>query len=73
MYVPEKLKLNKFRAVKIPSKAEYMQRFGLVESTLPYTGDETYHAERKTESMAQIEQDMQKFDEIRQAEQSTEK
>lgn len=73
MFVPEKLKLNKFRAVRIPSKAEYMQRFGLVQSNLPFTGDETYHQERKTEQMAQVERDMQEFDAIRQAEEDNKK
>lgn len=73
MYVPEKLKLNKFRAVRIPSKAEYMQRFGLVETKQEYTGDETYHQERKTEQMAQVERDMQEFDAIRQAEEDSKK
>lgn len=40
MYVPKKLKLNKFRIVQIPSAKEIITRFGL-SSGSSYSGDST--------------------------------
>lgn len=42
MLIPEKLKLNKFKLVKIPSNADYFGRVGLQSVGTPnlYTGDE---------------------------------
>lgn len=42
MLIPEKLKLNKFKLVKIPSNKDYFGRVGLQSSGLSsqYTGDE---------------------------------
>lgn len=42
MLVPEKLKLNKFKLVKIPSNKDYFARVGLQSAGTPsqYTGDE---------------------------------
>lgn len=40
MYVPEKLKLNKFRVVQIPENRDYFSRFGFLKSPdSAYTGD----------------------------------
>lgn len=52
MWIPEKLKLNKFKKVAIPSKAEYMARFGAIENSMPMSGDvEVEHQKRTTELM----------------------
>lgn len=41
MYIPEKLKLNKFRKCAIPSNREYFSRFGFaVSPSGQYTGAE---------------------------------
>lgn len=42
MLIPEKLKLNKFKLVKIPSNKDYFGRVGLQSAGTPsqYTGDE---------------------------------
>lgn len=39
MYIPEKLKLNRFKEVRIPKKREYFQKLGLVNPNPKlYTG-----------------------------------
>lgn len=74
MLVKEKSKLNKFKMVRIPTKAEYMGRFGAMNTPVPYTGDESAEGlGRKTEQMAQVERDMQEFDKQRQAEEDKKK
>ena len=71
MLVKEKSKLNKFRMVRIPTKAEYMGRYGAMNTPVPYTGDDAAEGlGRKTEQMAQVERDMQEFDKQRQAEEN---
>lgn len=42
MFIPEKLKLNKFKDVKIPSNKDFFARVGLGSVGTPgsYTGDE---------------------------------
>lgn len=42
MFVPEKLKLNKFKLVKIPSNRDYFGRVGLSSpgTASQYTGDD---------------------------------
>lgn len=42
MFIPEKLKLNKFKDVKIPSNKDFFARVGLgsVGTAGSYTGDE---------------------------------
>lgn len=54
MRINKKLKLNKFKYVRIPSNAEYFGRFGTSLVGKPqYTGDETIpFAERKIDSIA---------------------
>lgn len=55
--------------VRIPTKAEYMGRYGAMNTPVPYTGDdEAEGLGRKTEQMAAVERDMQEFDKQRQAE-----
>lgn len=69
MLVKEKMKLNRFKMVRIPTKAEYMSRFGEINNDMPYTGDEPAEGlGRKTEQMRQVAEDMEKFDKQRQAE-----
>lgn len=52
MQIPEKLKLNKFKAVRIPKKSEYMQRLGAQNVPMPYSGDELASAaERLSDQM----------------------
>lgn len=68
MYVPEELKLNRFKDVKIPSNKDYFQRLG--RQALPagqYTGDEAAQMpSSKIDTVTQEEQRI--FDEMRQAE-----
>jgi len=41
MYVPEKLKLNKFQAVQLPTNRQIFSRFGLFTNPgTQYSGDE---------------------------------
>ena len=69
MFVKEKMKLNRFKQVRIPSKAEYMAKFGEVKSAVPYTGDEiAENLGRKTDQMRQVLEDMEAFDKQREAE-----
>lgn len=66
MYVPEKLKLNKFKVVAIPKKGDYFKRYGENNVPLPTTGDEIApHAERKTDSMAASMEDLKAWDEMK--------
>jgi len=59
MYVPEKLKLNKFRDVRIPTAAEYFRRFGQSLGELPsgrFSGDESISMDnRKTIMLSDME------------------
>lgn len=57
MFVPEKLKLNKFRLVRLPKPVDYVGRFGLVPSPgSKYSGDEVFSSTgTKTELLAQAE------------------
>lgn len=42
MYIPEKLKLNKFRQVDIPANRDYFARYGMLEvPASKYSGDES--------------------------------
>lgn len=53
MKIAEKLKLNKFRDVRIPKKSEYMQRLGAQNVPMPYSGEELANAaQRLTDQMA---------------------
>ena len=53
MKIPEKLKLNQFKNVRIPKKSEFMQRLGAQNVPLPYSGDELADAaKRLTDQMA---------------------
>lgn len=68
MFVPEKLKVNKFADVRIPSNKDYFQRVGV--QALPegqYTGDE--FAPMPTDKVSSISAEEQRlYDEMRQAE-----
>lgn len=53
MKVPEELKLNKFKEVRIPKKSEYMHRLGGQNVPMPYSGDElATAAQRLSDQMA---------------------
>lgn len=68
MYVPESLKLNRFKDVKIPSNKDYFQRLG--RQALPegqYTGEDP--AQMPAQKIDQVTHEEQRiFDEMRQAE-----
>ena len=66
MYIPEKLKLNKFRDCSIPSNRSYFQNFGFaVTPSSEYSGDELApEPMRKVESI----EDMQAYAEMKQRE-----
>lgn len=69
MYVPEKMKLNKFKLVAIPKKMEYFQRFGLTNTVPLGTGEEPVPTqERKMEQIRQANEVMEQFDKERQKE-----
>lgn len=53
MYIPEKLKLNKFKKVAIPSKAEYMARFGAIDNDRPMSGEMEVEPQKRTTDMMQ--------------------
>ena len=74
MYVPEKLKLNKFKEVAIPKKSEYFKRFGEINGIGNYTGEDgtAPHMERKTDAMAGFAEDLEAYDKMKQAEASKE-
>lgn len=58
MFVPDKMKLNKFKLVHLPRPIEYVQRFGLINSpSVKYSGDDISSPFRlnKTEQLAQAE------------------
>lgn len=61
MYVPEKLKLNKFRDVRIPSPAEYFGRFGESLNVAPerFSGDNPISLDNR--KISQLE-DMMAYD-----------
>lgn len=53
MKIPEKLKINAFKQVRIPKKSEYMARLGAQNVPMPYSGDELANAaQRLTDQMA---------------------
>lgn len=61
MYCPEKLKLNKFKQVQIPSNKDYFGRLGT--SPVPssqYTGEDNLapFPQRKTDELASTERDI---------------
>lgn len=52
MWIPKELKLNKFKKVAIPSKGEYMARFGAINTPQNMSGDEkVIGAQRTTDTM----------------------
>lgn len=64
MFVPEKLKLNKFQIVRIPSPKEYFSRVGNqpIGTNNMYTGDDpAIMNQRKVDSII----DMEEFDRMR--------
>lgn len=54
MFIPEKLKLNKFELVRIPRAKEYISRFGLNPSPASsYSGDDVIsNGSNKVENLA---------------------
>lgn len=66
MYIPEEMKLNKFRVCSIPSNKEYFSRFGFaVTPETQYTGDDM--ASMPMNKVESIE-DMQAYAEMKQRE-----
>lgn len=56
MVVPEKMKVNHFKEVRIPSNKEYFKKFGSYQPTESYfTGEEAIPlGERKVDMLARI-------------------
>lgn len=55
MYIPAKLKLNRFRVVQIPSGKEIFTRFGICNGT-KYSGDDTVPPQMsKTDAAAAVD------------------
>lgn len=56
MYVPEKLKLNKFRQVNIPTLKQYFSRYGFLNvPNSSYSGDNVFPSGRKTDVLSAID------------------
>ena len=70
MFVPEKLKLNRFVDVNIPDNRSYFTRFGKsVVPTGSYTGDDSAPMPKnKVDTFV----DMEEFDRVRQLEENGE-
>lgn len=61
MYCPEKLKLNKFKGVKLPKNRDYMTRLGFHEMPASqFTGDDEAvdFENRKTETLNAAQYEM---------------
>lgn len=57
MYIPDKMKLNKFRQVRIPANNEYFARFGTAfGSPSVGTGDEVLFTGNKTDVLAHMDE-----------------
>lgn len=53
MKIPEKLEINKFKEVRIPTKGEMFKRLGANNVSVPYSGDEMVTAaQRLSDQMA---------------------
>lgn len=62
MYCPEKLKLNRFKQVQIPSNKDYFSRLGVVATpSTSYTGDDhdVHFPQNKTEEFARIDKQIE--------------
>lgn len=56
MYVPEKLKLNKFRQVNLPTLKQYFSRYGFLNvPNSSYSGDNVLPSGRKTDVLSAID------------------
>lgn len=55
MIIPEKLKLNKFRYVKLPRNADYFKRFGPADCPDSAFSEDNFSTPRsKTEELAEL-------------------
>lgn len=64
MLIPEKLKLNKFRLVKIPSNKDYFGRVGLQSAGSPsmYSGDElVFPVQNKVDQIVEADREYSKY------------
>lgn len=65
MYVPEKLKINRFKEVKIPRKRDYFMTGRYVADKGVYGGEDTpanVAGERKTETAQECLNDIAEFE-----------
>ena len=65
MYVPEKLKINKFREVRIPKKREYFMTGRYIGDTGIYGGEETEvntQGEHKVDTAQKCLEDIERFE-----------
>lgn len=63
MYIPEKMKINKFRDVRIPSKGEYFNTGKFMQVPEQYGGEETpvnVIGENKVDTLAELEKELDK-------------
>lgn len=71
MFVPEKLKLNKFRHVQIPENRDYFSRYGFLQSpSSSYGGDDDLPPASGMTKIEDIEAGL-KYDALKQAEESS--
>ena len=71
MVIKDKLKTNKFRLIRIPSKGELFRQYGELQGQATYSGEEIADAisgTRKSDRYAESENLMREFDRKREAE-----
>lgn len=74
MNIPEKLKVNHFRMVRIPKKGELYRQYGELNGQANYSGDQVAeNAGRKSERYAESEALMEQLDRKRQEEEDNKK
>lgn len=62
MYVPEKLKVNKFKEVRIPSKGEYWNTGRFIADTGTYGGENEPVSETRENIIDKMHEVMREYD-----------
>lgn len=63
MYIPKKMKINRFKDIRIPSKGEYFNTGKFMQVPNQYGGEETpvnVVGENKVETLEQFEKELEK-------------
>lgn len=61
MYIPEKMKINKFKDVRIPSKGEYFNTGRFMQEPETYGGEDPVNVrgENKVDTLAALEKELE--------------